>query len=84
MRAYINIRGVNGTPNTVKDRLYIIRRAFLLHQYLEINTPQLKIGDRFQIDAGVVNAFLKVTRYTHGARSMENLIKMAPLRENAT
>jgi hypothetical protein len=77
LRAYINIRGVNGTPNTVKDRLYIIRRAFLLHQYLEINTPQLKIGDRFQIDAGVVNAFLKVTRYTHGARSMENLIKMS-------
>ncbi|MGE5397023.1 MAG: ATP-binding protein [Chitinophagales bacterium] len=77
LRAYINIRGVNGTPNSIEDRLYIIRRAFLLHQYLEMNAPQLKRGDCFQIDDGVLNAFLKTSYYQHGARSMQNLVKMS-------
>ncbi len=79
LRAYINIRGINGNPNTVEDRLYMIRRAFILRQYLETNAPQIRTDCQFQIEAGVLNAFLKVTKYTHGARSMENLIKMSSL-----
>ena len=79
LRAYINIRGINGHPNTVEDRLYMIRRAFILRQYLEINAPQIWTSGEFAIEAGVLDAFLRVTKYTHGARSMENLIKMSNL-----
>ncbi|MEA1961632.1 MAG: ATP-binding protein [Bacillota bacterium] len=79
LRAYINIRGINGNPNTVEDRLYLIRRAFILRQYLETNAPQIKTDGRFEIEAGVLDAFLRVTKYSHGARSMENLIKMSSL-----
>ncbi|MEN6327779.1 MAG: AAA family ATPase, partial [Syntrophomonas sp.] len=42
LRAFINIRGINGNPNTVEDRLFMIRRAFILRQYLETNAPQIK------------------------------------------
>jgi hypothetical protein len=79
LRAYINIRGINGNPNTVEDRLYMIRRAFILRQYLETNAPQIRTNDQFEIEAGVLDAFLRVTKYYHGARSMENLIKMSSL-----
>jgi len=79
LRAYINIRGINGDPNTVEDRLYIIRRAFILRQYLETNAPQIRANDQFAIEAGVLDAFLRVTKYNHGARSLENLIKMSSL-----
>ncbi|HWQ89450.1 MAG TPA: ATP-binding protein [Desulfitobacteriaceae bacterium] len=79
LRAYINIRGINGNPNTVEDRLYMIRRAFVLRQYLEIISPQLWTNGEFAIEAGVLDAFLRVTQYSHGARSLENLIKMSNL-----
>lgn len=79
LRAYINIRGINGNPNTIEDRLYMIRRAFILRQYLELNAPQIKNNNEFQIEPGVLDAFLLVTKYIHGARSMENLLKMSNL-----
>jgi len=79
LRAYINIRGINGNPNTIEDRLFIIRRAFVLRQYLESNAPQILTSGAFAIEAGVLDAFLRVTKYTHGSRSLENLIKMSSL-----
>jgi len=79
LRAYINIRGINGNPNTVDDRLFMIRRAFILRQYLETNAPQIRTNDQFAVEAGVLDAFLRVTKYKHGARSLENLIKMSSL-----
>ena len=79
LRAYINIRGINGNPNTVEDRLYMIRRAFILRQYLEIYAPQIMKNGESAIEAGVLDALLRVTKYTHGARSLENLIKMSSL-----
>lgn len=79
LRAYINIRGINGNPNTIEDRLYLIRRAFILRQYLETTAPQLNRGGEFTVEPGVLDAFLRVTKYTHGARSLENLIKMSTL-----
>ena len=79
LRAYINIRGINGNPNTVEDRLFMIRRAFILRQYLEIYAPQSMRNGEFAIEAGVLDALLRVTKYTHGARSLENLIKMSSL-----
>ena len=79
LRAYINIRGINGNPNTVEDKLYMIRRAFILRQYLETNVPQINSNDGFQIEHGVLDALLLVTRYEYGARSLENLLKMSSL-----
>lgn len=79
LRAFINIRGINGNPNTIEDRLYVIRRAFILRQYLESNAPQLLHETRFEIERCVLDALLLTTRYRHGARSLENLLKMSSL-----
>ncbi|HWP97574.1 MAG TPA: hypothetical protein VN426_12080 [Syntrophomonadaceae bacterium] len=79
LRAFINIRGINGNPNTVEDRLYMIRRAFILRQSLESNAPQIMHSSQFEIDSGVLDAFLLTTRYRHGSRSLENLLKMSSL-----
>ena len=79
LRAYINIRSINGSPNTVEDRLYMVRRAFILRHYLETNAPQIKHNEHLEIEPGVLDAFLLVTKYKHGTRSMENLLKMSSL-----
>lgn len=79
LSAYINIRGINGNPNTVEDRLYMIRRAFILRQYLETYAPQIRTEQQFVIEKGVLDAFLRVNKYYHGARSLENLIKVSNL-----
>jgi hypothetical protein len=79
LRAFINIKGINGNPNSVEDRLYVIRRAFILRQYLETNAAHLKINGQFEIEPSVLDAFLLVSRYWHGARSLENLLKMSSL-----
>ncbi|MEN6348782.1 MAG: ATP-binding protein [Syntrophomonas sp.] len=79
LRAFINIRGINGNPNTVEDRLYMIRRAFILRQYLETNAPQIKHDNCFLIEPGVLDALLLISKYTHGTRSLENLLKMSNL-----
>lgn len=79
LRAFINIRGINGNPNTIEDRLFMIRRAFILRQYLETNAPQIKQDNHFEIEASVLDAFLLTTCYRHGARSLENLLKMSNL-----
>lgn len=79
LRAYINIRGINANPNTIEDRLYMVRRAFILRQYLEANVPQIQNQDHFEIEAGVLDGFLMVTNYRYGTRSLENLLKMSSL-----
>jgi hypothetical protein len=79
LRAYINIKGINGNPNSVEDRLYVIRRAFILRQYLEMNAAHLENSGMYAIDPSVLDAFLLVSRYRHGTRSLENLLKMSSL-----
>ena len=79
LRAYIDVRGPNGNPNTIEDRMFTIRRAFLLHHCLEANAPFIKRDNRFLVEPGVLDAFLKVTSYHHGARSLETLVKMSSL-----
>ncbi|HNX92802.1 MAG TPA: AAA family ATPase, partial [Syntrophomonas sp.] len=79
LSAFINIRGINGNPNTVEDRLYMIRRAFILRQYLTIYAPQIRNEQQFVIETGVLDALLKTNKYYHGARSMDNLLKMSNL-----
>ncbi|MEN6324725.1 MAG: ATP-binding protein [Syntrophomonas sp.] len=79
LRAFINIRGINGNPNTIEDRLYMIRRAFILRQYLETNAPQIKYDNCYLIEPGVLDALLLISKYTNGTRSLENLLKMSNL-----
>ncbi len=81
LRAYINIKGINGDPNTVEDRLYMIRRAFVLRQYLETAAPQIRSDEHIEIETGVLDAFLRISQYLHGARSMDNLVKMSSLHD---
>jgi hypothetical protein len=57
----------------------MIRRAFILRQYLETNAPQIRTDKQFVIEPGVLDALLRVNKYYHGAHSMENLIKMSSL-----
>ncbi|MGE5418008.1 MAG: AAA family ATPase [Acidobacteriota bacterium] len=79
LKAYIDVRGPNGNPNPVEDCMHVIRRAFLFNTYLETNAPQTKKAGKFQINRGIINAFLQISRYRHGARSMETLVKMSSL-----
>jgi len=80
LRAYIDVKGPNGDPNNVEDELYTIRRAFLFNAFLERHAPQLKQGKEFRIGDGVLDAFLRTTKYHHGARSMESIVTMSGLK----
>jgi len=78
LKAYIDIKGPNGNPNTIEDKLYIIRRAFLLNHFLNTYSPMFKNSEgELQIEDGVLDALLRTGSYRHGARSMEALIKMS-------
>ncbi len=82
LRAYLDIGGINTSEgdSTVND-LLMYRRALILRSILEDkaavildrNTGEIKISN------SVVRAFLKVTKYKHGVRSMEAIIEMATL-----
>lgn len=79
LRGYVNILGPNQTDEEW-DQLFIIRRAMLLRSFLERKVPHL-INERgeAQIDAGVLRALLKVSRYKHESRSMEAILEMSTL-----
>jgi hypothetical protein len=79
LRAYIDVKGPNGSPNTIEDRMFPIRRALLLHRCLESCAGQIERNGRLQVEQGVLDAFLKVNRYHYGARSLETLVKMSSL-----
>jgi hypothetical protein len=77
----MDMRGPNGNPNTIEDRMLAIRRAFLLNRCLVANARHIKKGGRLQMDRGVLDAFLRVTRFRHGARSLDALVRMSNLNE---
>ncbi len=87
LRGYLNVKG----PNQIQDDdgncteksgyIYLIRRAMLLRSLLERNAseiidPQTKMAS---ISTGILNAFIHVDEYLHGARSMESIITMGSL-----
>jgi hypothetical protein len=80
LRAYIDVKGPNGDPNNIEDELYMVRRAFLLNAFLERHAGQLKRDKEFKIGEGVLDAFLRTTKYHHGARSMESIVTMSALK----
>lgn len=81
LRAYIDVLGPNPEAGPLNDRMHIIRRAALLHGCLKRNAPFLEQNGSMWIQQGVLNAFLLVPEYLHGARSIDTLVTMSTLRE---
>jgi hypothetical protein len=78
LRGYVNILGPN--PVDDGDTVFIIRRAMLLRSILERKARKLFDGNNHaRIDRGVLRALIKVSRYRHGARSIEAIIEMSML-----
>lgn len=80
LRAYIDIKGPNGDPNSIVDPLYMVRRAFLLNTFLTRYAGHLNKNGCYAIGDHVLNAFIRTTRYYHGARSMESLVRTSALK----
>lgn len=82
LKGYVDVLGPN--PQQGKDDpYYIIRRAILLRSLLLRTHPALFQKDsglrKLQIDQGVLQAFLHISHYTHGIRSMETILTMSQL-----
>ena len=81
LRGYLDILGPNprgGDP--VSDPTYVIRRAILLNSMLARLRPDLKQANKeISINEGVLRAFLTVSEYKHGARSMESIVTSSAL-----
>lgn len=77
LRGYVDILGPN--PSSPTDETYLLRRTFLLRSQLRRRAQQVFNSGRLNIDPGVLRAFLEVTAYVHGARSMEAIIDMSSL-----
>ena len=77
LRGFVNVYGPN--PQDDEDSAHVLRRAFLLRSLLMRKAPQTVRDGRLQIDEGVLRAFLKIDRYTHGARSLEAIVDMSAL-----
>jgi hypothetical protein len=84
LQGYLNVLGLNPSPSPEEDPLYVIRRAIILnsqlrrHQQLVSRTNGLN-KEVINIDEGVLNALLYVSKYKYGVRSMEAAISMSLL-----
>jgi hypothetical protein len=81
IKGYLNILGPNRQSScNMDDDYFVVRRAILLRSMFERKTPQL-INETgiLNIDKGVLNAFLWIDYYRHGARSVESIILMSKL-----
>jgi hypothetical protein len=83
LKGFVNILGPNSQGKAETDPYYIIRRAILLRSIMQRNAPHLferKSGiERLNIDRGVLHAFLRISEYKHGIRSMESIGAMSQL-----
>jgi len=77
LRGYVDIKGVN--PIDEVDKLYMIRRAMALRFQLKKNAQHIFSGEKCLIDPGVLRAFIKVSEYKHGIRSIQSIIEMSVL-----
>lgn len=84
LKGYVNILGPNPAANNqAGNPYYVLSRAILLRSILSRQaTAMLEKCDGkelLNIDPGVLNAFLRIGRYKHGARSMESITAMSQL-----
>jgi len=78
LRGFLNILGPN--PQGEQDEGFLIRRALLMRSLLSRKAEQLFDRENvLHIDEGVLQAFLLIDSYRHGARSMECIIDMSSL-----
>lgn len=90
LRGHINIKGVNknsqpteSDKNDPEDRAYVLRRSLILRSLLEKWMPGIfeRVGQKEKgsaaIDDAVLDLLLVTARYHHGARSMEQIVKMS-------
>jgi hypothetical protein len=85
IKGFVDILGPNpGGWATPADPYFIIRRAVLLRSILSRNARQVFDSapgkPLAHIDPGVMRAFLHVSAYKHGVRSMETIVAMSGLR----
>ncbi len=82
LRGYVDIMGPNRTHDG-GDPYHVIRRAVTLRELLKINAAHLfeqpEGKGELNMDLGVLGAFLEVSKYYHGVRSLEALINMSLL-----
>jgi hypothetical protein len=78
LRGHVNVRGPDKINDT--DEFFVIRRAILLDNLLE-RQREGNLMPRVKIDPGIAEAFLRVSRYRHGVRSIEALIEMSDFSE---
>lgn len=85
LKGYINILGPNQStdPSLGGDPHYLVRRAIALRGMLERLAGHLFTEGRGKgeprIDPGVLRAFLDVSAYRHGLRSVKSVIEMSAL-----
>lgn len=84
LKGHVDIVGPDPRGNDREaDPHFRIRRAILLRSMLLRDRPGLfaPCGRRscLQIDPGVLRAFLEVSSYRHGARSLESIVAMSTL-----
>lgn len=85
LKGFVNILGPNPyKDDVISDPHYIIRRAILLRSMLQNNASQCVKDGKLSIDSGILNAFLRIGKYKHGARSMETIITMSQLQGKKT
>ncbi|MFD9984456.1 ATP-binding protein [Streptomyces massasporeus] len=79
----IELRGIDALHgDTDFDSQYVIRRAVLLNSILKKQTSLLDVGAAEVddvMDSGVLDAFLTVSEYRHGVRSMKAIIAASSL-----
>jgi len=74
LKGHIDILG----PNKVSeyDEAYVVRRAILLRTYFKSVLKVDQYNDKDWASSSVIRAMLTVSRYKHGARSMQAIIEM--------
>jgi len=80
LRGHIDVKGPNSEEGT-SGHAFVIRRAIMLRKNLEKHAPHLldPVSKHMAVDASIVRAFLTVTEYLHGARSLESIVSMSNL-----
>jgi hypothetical protein len=83
LKGFVNILGPNSRGDAESDPYYIIRRAIILRSIMQQNASHLFEKQdgikKLNIDRGVLHAFLKISEYKHGIRSMESIGTMSQL-----
>jgi hypothetical protein len=86
LKGFLNVLGPN--PTSPIDPYFVIRRAIQLRSILERGYKRLFDREEgkgnLSIDEGVLRAFLRISSYKHGTRSIESIAAMSHLGSKAS